>query len=276
MGCPEIVNPSILSSHILDCDYNPRNAIECENGCGKIQKYKMLRHNCAPKLKTIITSLHNEIEEMKKLMQNFSKEIKELNEKIVKLEYENKRKDQIIKYIQSENENEMQKNPNKFSLLETEKGTVRIKLNINFYNKNFSFYVRNNDSIRNIKMHIQEIQNVAINEQILYINDMVMENNFSIQSYNNDFNLQLYLVLVSTTGMKIRIKEKFCIFKCFISDDYISVMPNDTIAQVKSKIFQQKRITVKSLTLNGMETVLIDSFTLENYGITQNMRLYYA
>ncbi|XP_077301933.1 E3 ubiquitin-protein ligase NRDP1 elgi [Arctopsyche grandis] len=82
-GCPLVVNLDSLSTHLKDCEYNPKRPIPCEQGCGMIiPKDELKEHNCIRELRSIIQSqqtnfnaYQQQISELKFIMNEYKREL---------------------------------------------------------------------------------------------------------------------------------------------------------------------------------------------------------
>jgi len=74
-GCDTVIDLEFLSSHVLNCKFNPeRKCIECGLKMGEES------HHCLDNLKSLNSSLNNEIIELKNEIQKLKKDIESLRE----------------------------------------------------------------------------------------------------------------------------------------------------------------------------------------------------
>lgn len=82
-GCTLVVKLDSLSSHLKDCEFNPKRPISCEQGCGMIiPKDELQDHNCIKELRSIIQSqqinfntYQQQISELKFIMNEYKREV---------------------------------------------------------------------------------------------------------------------------------------------------------------------------------------------------------
>lgn len=55
-GCSRTLKLDTLTSHLEECEYNPKRPLPCEQGCGLIiPKDELKDHNCVKELRTLIS-----------------------------------------------------------------------------------------------------------------------------------------------------------------------------------------------------------------------------
>lgn len=65
-GCTLIVKLDALSSHLEECEHNPKRPMQCENGCGfVIPKDEYKDHNCVRELRSLIHTQQQKLTDMK-------------------------------------------------------------------------------------------------------------------------------------------------------------------------------------------------------------------
>ncbi|XP_066988012.1 E3 ubiquitin-protein ligase NRDP1 isoform X1 [Macrobrachium rosenbergii] len=88
-GCTAVLKLDLLSSHLEECEFNPKRPVPCEQGCGLVvPKDELKDHNC--------------LREMRSLIQNQSGKIAELQQELAENKYqlnEQKREIQLLKVL---------------------------------------------------------------------------------------------------------------------------------------------------------------------------------
>jgi len=64
-GCTALVKLDVLSTHLHDCEFNPKKPVPCDKGCGSIiPKDELKDHNCVRELRTLMTQIQQKYTEM--------------------------------------------------------------------------------------------------------------------------------------------------------------------------------------------------------------------
>jgi len=109
-GCTQAIKLDVLSIHLLECEYNPKKPVHCEQGCGLIiPKDEIKDHNCVRELRSLvqqqqnkITDISTELAEHKLILQEQKRELQLLKEYLRAFRVTNPR----IREIQTEMEND--------------------------------------------------------------------------------------------------------------------------------------------------------------------------
>jgi E3 ubiquitin-protein ligase NRDP1 len=65
-GCTFILKLDSLTSHLEDCEHNPKRPLPCEKGCGfVIPKDELKDHNCVRELRTLFQNQQQKLNEFK-------------------------------------------------------------------------------------------------------------------------------------------------------------------------------------------------------------------
>uniref|UniRef100_A0A0B6ZB44 E3 ubiquitin-protein ligase NRDP1 n=1 Tax=Arion vulgaris TaxID=1028688 RepID=A0A0B6ZB44_9EUPU len=57
-GCTSLVKLDSLSSHLQDCEYNPKKPVQCDKGCGLVvPKDEFQDHNCVKELRNFMSTI---------------------------------------------------------------------------------------------------------------------------------------------------------------------------------------------------------------------------
>lgn len=77
-GCPSVVKLDMLTSHLEECEHNPKKPVVCEQGCGQvIPKDELKEHNCVRELRAVVQSQQQKLSEC---LQELSEQKLQLNE----------------------------------------------------------------------------------------------------------------------------------------------------------------------------------------------------
>ncbi|CAF0936394.1 unnamed protein product [Rotaria sordida] len=80
-GCTTTVKLDVLANHLVDCEYNKEQSIQCENGCGMIISNGNHRnHNCVQALNSELNSVKHELEKYRHDVEFYKTEISTLQE----------------------------------------------------------------------------------------------------------------------------------------------------------------------------------------------------
>lgn len=143
----------------------------------------------------------------------------------------------------------------------------RIVIKINYENKCKYYKARLNDSIKDIKIKIQDNEGFPFKFQKLFFKNQLLENNKTLYDYGikNKTNLDLTLEPY----------EKILIFIQLILGQKIifSLSKNTKIEKLKYKI-QKKELINEKFILKYNNILLEDGKTLEDYKITNNSIIY--
>lgn len=109
-GCTQTVKLDVLSTHLQECEYNPKKPVHCEQGCGLIiPKDELKDHNCVRELRALvqqqqhkITDISTELAEHKLILQEQKRELQLFKEYLRAFRVTNPR----IREIQTEMEND--------------------------------------------------------------------------------------------------------------------------------------------------------------------------
>ncbi|XP_040564960.1 E3 ubiquitin-protein ligase NRDP1 isoform X1 [Lepeophtheirus salmonis] len=78
--CAKLVKLEQLSSHMKDCEFNPKKPVICDQGCGlALSKENLTSHNC-------ITELKSRVENQEKIIISYEKQFKDLKERVHSLD----------------------------------------------------------------------------------------------------------------------------------------------------------------------------------------------
>ena len=139
----------------------------------------------------------------------------------------------------------------------------RIVIKITHEN-NYKFYkVRLNDSIKDIKLKIQDKKGFPVKFQQLYFNNQLLENDKTLSYYK--------ITKESNLDLALKSEEKILIFIQPISGQKIafSVSKNKKIEKLK-QIIQKKEIINAEFKLKYRNILLEDGKTLDDYKIANN------
>lgn len=82
-GCHAVIKLDSLSSHLEECEFNPKRPTPCEKGCGLVvPKDELNEHNCARELRTLIQSQQNKLSNLKREIQEQQFQINEQKREI--------------------------------------------------------------------------------------------------------------------------------------------------------------------------------------------------
>ncbi|XP_032690220.1 E3 ubiquitin-protein ligase NRDP1 isoform X2 [Odontomachus brunneus] len=77
-GCSAVVKLDMLSSHLEQCEYNPKRPMLCEQGCNLIiPKNELKDHNCVRELRNLIQSQQQKMTDMKREISEHQLQINE-------------------------------------------------------------------------------------------------------------------------------------------------------------------------------------------------------
>jgi len=77
-GCLVVIKLDMLTSHLEECEHNPKKPVICEQGCGQIiPKDELKDHNCVHELRTLIQSHQHKMSEFQ---QELAEQKLQLNE----------------------------------------------------------------------------------------------------------------------------------------------------------------------------------------------------
>ena len=69
-GCKSVMKLDSLSSHLEECEHNPKRPVPCEQGCGLvIPKDELKDHNCVRELRALIHSQQQKMADFKQEME---------------------------------------------------------------------------------------------------------------------------------------------------------------------------------------------------------------
>ena len=143
----------------------------------------------------------------------------------------------------------------------------RIILSVTHATKVKFYKVRLNDSIKDIKIKIQDKEGFPVKFQNLFFNSQLLENDKTLSDYKIPKNSNLDLTL--------KVDEKILIFIQAISGQKItfSLNKNIKIEELKGKI-QKKELINEKFILKYHNILLEDEKTLEDYKIENNSIIY--
>ncbi|CAB4061675.1 RNF41 [Lepeophtheirus salmonis] len=79
--CAKLVKLEQLSSHMKDCEFNPKKPVICDQGCGlALSKENLTSHNCITELKSRVEN------QEKKIIISYEKQFKDLKERVHSLD----------------------------------------------------------------------------------------------------------------------------------------------------------------------------------------------
>lgn len=82
-GCTTVVKLDCLSTHLLQCEFNPKRLCPCDQGCGLvIPKDELREHNCVRELRSQMNAQQNKIQELKQDLSEHSVTIDELKREV--------------------------------------------------------------------------------------------------------------------------------------------------------------------------------------------------
>lgn len=77
-GCTSVMKLDSLSSHLEECEHNPKRPVTCEQGCGLvIPKDELKEHNCVRELRALI---HSQQQKMTDFQQDMAEQRFQINE----------------------------------------------------------------------------------------------------------------------------------------------------------------------------------------------------
>ncbi|KAJ9579933.1 hypothetical protein L9F63_004406 [Diploptera punctata] len=77
-GCTSVMKLDSLSSHLEECEHNPKRPVPCEQGCGLvIPKDELKDHNCVKELRALI---HSQQQKMAEFQQEMAEQRFQINE----------------------------------------------------------------------------------------------------------------------------------------------------------------------------------------------------
>nr|XP_034341810.1 E3 ubiquitin-protein ligase NRDP1-like [Arvicanthis niloticus] len=77
-GCSALVRLDNLRSHLNDCEYNPKQPVACEQGCGlEMPKDELPNHNCINHLLSVVQQQQTHISELEKMSTEHKQQLAE-------------------------------------------------------------------------------------------------------------------------------------------------------------------------------------------------------
>ncbi|PSN30920.1 E3 ubiquitin-protein ligase NRDP1 [Blattella germanica] len=77
-GCTSVMKLDALTSHLEECEHNPKRPVPCEQGCGLvIPKDELKEHNCVKELRALI---HSQQQKMADFQQEMAEQRFQINE----------------------------------------------------------------------------------------------------------------------------------------------------------------------------------------------------
>ncbi|KAJ0817833.1 putative Ubiquitin-like domain-containing protein [Helianthus annuus] len=155
-------------------------------------------------------------------------------------------------------------NVNYIYLLHQRHGMINIKTDTG---KIVSLGVKGSDTVGSVKLKIQAKEHIPFDQQELIFNEVVLDNQYTLSSYSMKNQSTLTVTGKSVRMMKIKVKIST---GTTIS---LTVYPTDTIADVKTKIYDAKGIPCEKQALMIDEKVLGDGGTLFDYYVAMGNTL---
>ncbi len=83
-GCGVVVKLDSLQSHLIECQYNPKQPVACERGCGlDVPKDEVPQHNCVRELHRLLKMESNEVEQLKTKVEGLEMQVGEQHREIL-------------------------------------------------------------------------------------------------------------------------------------------------------------------------------------------------